>query len=243
MAETLGQLGTDALSELGILAAGETMSAADGALVVRVANRLVDLWAAKRLMIYSPQLVTTWTMVSGTQNYTVGTGGTVNVARPDLINDIRFKDTAPTPNVEYPLRKYTDEDWQRVTLKTMQAVFPLAWYYNPTYPTGTLTFWPVPTSGTLQGQLYAPSAISAFTDTNTSIDLPPGYREALVTNLAVMLAPSFTTAAKPQTVQMAEDALRTIMAVNHRPVELATEASLLGGGGRRQLSWYIRTGQ
>ncbi len=242
MAETLGQLGTDALSELGVLAAGETMSASDGALVVRVANRLVDLWAAKRLMIYSSQLISTWTIVSGTQTYTVGAFGTIPVIRPDFINEIHFKDTAPTPNVEYPLRKYSDEDWQRVTLKTMQAVFPLAWVYSATYPLGTLTLWPVPTSGTLQGLLYAPSAIAVFPDTNTSIDLPPGYREAIVTNLAVMLAPSYTTAPKPQTVQMAEDALRTIMAVNYRPVELAVEASLLGAGGRRQLSYYIRSG-
>ena len=239
----LREISTDALIELGVLAAGEVMDADQSSLAVRAANRMLDVWAAKRLMIYSPNVLTTWTIVSGTQSYTVGTGGTINMARPDFINDVKFRDTSSTPNVDYPMRKYEDADWQRVTLKTMTAVWPQAWYYNPTYPLGALTLWPVPTSGTLTGLLWAPQAITQFTDINTSFDLPPGYREAFVTNLAVRLAPAYTKQPKPETQEAAEDSLRAIMAVNMRPAELVTDAALLGAGGRRQISFNIRTGQ
>ncbi len=243
MSTTLRDIGSDALTELGVLAAGEELDA-DGALfLLRVANRLLDYWASRRLMIYSPNVLTTFTIVSGTRDYTVGTGGTINRIRPEFINEVRFIDTGPTARPEYPLTRYLDDDWNRVTLKTLQGVYPIAWYYNPTYPLGVVSLWPVPTSGTLQGQFYAPAAITEFTSIIDAIALPPGYREALVTNLAVRLAPSYSAPITKDTRDAAENALNAIMAANLRPAELMSDAALLGAGGRRRLSYSIRTGQ
>ncbi|NCV71604.1 MAG: hypothetical protein EBW55_13090, partial [Betaproteobacteria bacterium] len=87
--------------------------------------------------------------------------------------------------------------------KTLQATYPGAWYYNPTFPTGTLTCWPVPTSSTLQGVLYTPTPVAEFSALTDVVSLPPGYRRFLRTNLAVELAPTFQVQPSPVAVELA----------------------------------------
>lgn len=221
----------DALRELGVLAAGEVATADDALSGLAALNRLVDQWAAERLMIYQ-QTRTVGTVTSGTQTYTVGTGGVVNVARPVYLDWVRFQDTSESPTQEYPLTELTDDAWAQVAQKTLTATLPIYYYYNPTFATGTISLWPVPTSTTLQLVVYAPQQVAEFAGLNTAISLPPGYRRMLVKNLALEMAPSYERPAQPELIQQAIESKTVVKRANTRIRDLSFDPGVLMNNGR-----------
>ena len=218
---------TDALREIGVLAAGEVASAEDALSGLSALNRLIDQWKTEELTIYQTNR-STWTIVSGTQQYTLGLGGTINIPRPVFIDHIHFEDQSPAKPIEYQMNPLTDDAWSRLPIRTITAPFPTSWYYNPTYPLGTVELWPVPTSATLLGVIYAPAAVSEFTDLSTLISLPPGYRRMLVKNLAMEMAPSYTRPTSGELQLQASDSKAAVKRSNKRLMDMQIEAAALG---------------
>lgn len=242
-APTWTELFTDTLADLGVIAAGEVPTIDDISNCLRAQNRLTDQWKADDLLIYQ-QGRTTWTIVSGTGTYTLGTGGTINIARPVYVEHVRVQDTALSPKVEYMgLEKLSDDDYARLNIKDLQATLPTSYYYNPTFPLGTLKLWPVPTSSTLQGVIYyAGAAIEELTtaDLNSALSLPPGYRRLIEKNLAIEVAPSYQRQVAPELRMAAMDSLNTVMRSNVRLNEMQCDpSSIVQGTGR--WSYSIRT--
>lgn len=233
---TAQDLITAALKRIGALAAGETPNGdemTDG--LVRL-NALIDSWANERLTVYTITR-TTWTIVSGTAAYTLGVGGTINVARPEFVVDINYQDTSPTPDREYDLGPCLQpSEYASLAAKAQTGTDPLAVYYNPTYPLATVTFWPVPTSTTLQGVLYHPAAVTTFAELSTTVSLPRGYERALVANLAVELCPEFGMAVPATLEQIAMDSKAVLKVVNYRPLLMRGDPALIVGSGR---TWDI----
>lgn len=189
----------------------------------------MDQWAAERLQIFSLTR-TTWTIVSGTSTYTVGTGGTVNVVRPVFIDHVNFQDTSMTIVTEYPMNPLTDDAYAGVVLKTLTSPYPQAWWYNPTFGAsalGTLFLWPTPTSSTLQGVMYAQTAVTQFAGLTDTVSLPPGYARMLVSNLAIDLLPSYERDAHPALVQKASDSKAAVKRANKKLMDLRFEAASL----------------
>src|SRR5262245_8857990 len=90
---------------------------------------------------------TTWTLVASQASYTVGSGGQVNIERPNAAKDIQnigYVDTSLTPAAEYVQGPVLTEDaYQAVPFKSLTATIPAAWYYNPTFgATGRGTLYP-----------------------------------------------------------------------------------------------------
>jgi hypothetical protein len=228
-----------ALKEINVLAAGETMSAEDGSDGLAALNLLVDEWSAQRLQIY--QLTrTTWTIVSGNSVYTVGTGGTVDRARPVYIQEVRFQDTAPTPDLEYPLYELTDLDFANIPQKALTNTLPTSWHYNPTFPLGTLTFWPVPTSATLQGVMYAPTAVTEFAALTDALSLPPGYKRMMIKGLAMDLAGSYGREVSQSLREDALESLADVKRANARMADLSFDTAALTQG--TPYWWNIKVG-
>lgn len=221
---------TAAAKDLQFIAEGETLSTAAAQDGLDAMNRIVDQLKAEKLAIYTITR-TTWTLVSGTQNYTVGSGGTVNVARPVYLERVGYIETATDPDAELPLVKFEEDGWRGVVQKDLTGEQPTNWYYNPTYPLGALSLWPVPTSSTLLGVLYAPAAVSEFASLATAVSLPPGYREMLVTALAVRLGRPFGRPVTADMVLAASGALMVVKRANFRPQDLSFDAMVSGGGG------------
>lgn len=238
---TVRDLVATALREIGVLAAGEPATADDAADGLSSLNRLVDQWAAERLQVY--QVVrTTWTVVSGTGTYTVGSGGTVNVARPVYVDHVNVVDTSPNPDLELQLQPLTDDAWSRVPQKALQGALPTSWYYNPTYPLGTLKLWPVPTSSTLLGAIYAPEAVERFDDLNSAVALPPGYERMLVKNLALELCVGHQRKPEELLVVQAMESKEVVKRSNMRLSDLQFDGGALIQGGSRTYGYSILTG-
>lgn len=231
---TYRDLITAAFKRIGVVGAGQTPSAEDAADGLLRLNALLDSWATERLFVPSVTR-TTWTMVSGTSAYTVGSGGDVNIARPVFVQDIRFQDTNQSPTLEMPLEQLTDQGYANIALKTQTARYPTSVYYNPTF-TGsgyaTITFWPVPTLSTLQGVIYAPTTLVQVASLDTTVSLQPGYQWMLQENLAVLMAPEWGVQVPPELRESAITAKANIKRANIRLVEQATmEGNYFGRDG------------
>lgn len=236
---TASDICTSALKEINVVAAGETPSSDESADALDALNVLLDEWRAQRLAIPYPQTRTTWTIVSGTASYTVGSGGDVNRARPDYINHVYYQDTAPTPDQEYPMDPLSDDAYAIWPQKALTSTLPSYWYYSPTYPTGTLYLLPIPTSSTLQGVMYAPTGLTDFAALTDSLSLPSGYKRALIKNLALDLALSYGREVGDLGTE-ARDTLQTVKALNLRMMDMRTEAAALGYSDL--YGWSIRLG-
>lgn len=231
-----------ALKEIGVLAAHETSTAEDSTDGLTKLNELVDELASERLSIYTITR-TTWTISSGTGQYDVVSGGDISIARPIFLQDdaVKYQDTSLSPTTEYGLGKMTEVDWQRVSQKTQTAEYPTHWYYNPVYATATLDLWPVPTSSTLQGVIYAPTAITQFAGLTTSISLPPGYQRMLVKNLALEMAPSYGVQVSSILLHQARDSKAKVKQANVRLRDLDFEAAARIGSDHA-LAYDIKLG-
>lgn len=225
---------TASLKRIGVVGAGQTPSSEDADDALLRLNALLDSWATERLFI--PSITrTTWTIVSGTGSYTVGAGGSVNIARPVYVTDIRFQDTSITPTLEMALDELTDQGYANIPQKSITSTYPTARYYNPTFTStgyATITLWPVPTSSTLQGVIYHPTTLIQVASLDTTLLLQPGYQWMLTENLAVALAPEHGIQVPDAISASARDAKANIKRANIRLVEQATiEGQLLGGSG------------
>jgi len=239
MATTVLDVVTGALQEIGVLAPEEVPTLSDATVGLRALNDLVDQWAAEKLQSYTVTR-TTWTIVSLTRDYTVGTGGDVNIARPVYIEHVNFEDTTPTTPIERELNLLTEDAWSRIPHHTLESPFPTSWYYNPTFPLGTLSFWPTPTDSNLLGVIYAVTAVAEFAATSTAVALPPGYRRMIVKNLAADLCSSFEREPTPSLIRDADESKGVVKRANKRLMDMSIEIGALGQGGG--FSYDIRSG-
>lgn len=234
---------TRGMQDLQVLQAGEVPSPEDAELCRVTLNDWIDSLATEHLSIYT-NTRTVWTLTSAA-SYTIGTGATINTVRPvrpeDIVN-VGYQDTSLTPVQERLLGPaLTEDQYAGIAAKTFTALYPLGFYYNPTFGSsgfGTLTPYPIPTSTSLQGVIYSPTPISEFAALTNTVALPPGYRRFLRTNVAVELAPAFVGALVPPTLmQAATESKANIKRANYRLSDLSCgdAGRIFGGGGRSNI--------
>jgi hypothetical protein len=224
-----------ALREIGVLAEGETATASQADQALARLNLYIDSLGNERLAIYTVTR-STWTIVSGTQNYLVGSGAAINIARPNLPNITAVQYVDLGTNLEMPMRKLTEDEYAGLRQKAQESTYPLAWYYNPTFPSGRLHFWPIPTSATLLGVIYHAEAVTQLASLDTAISMPPGYQEMLTTQLALLLCPTYERQPHPILVKRAADVRAAVKRTNVRPEEMTFDAGALQGSGHGSYS-------
>lgn len=226
---------TDALSEIGAVGEGDQISPFSQSLGLSRLNAMVDRWATNRLTIYHT-VITDKALTSGTQSYTIGTGGTINVARPSWIPYAGLVLTATTPNVESPLHIASEQDWSNQGIKTLGNSYPSMLYYDHDFASGLglISLWPKPTVS-MSLRLYLPTALAQFADLSaTNYSFPPGYYEALMYNLALRLWTPFNqTVPVPQDLRAnAASSLGDIKRVNIDVGTATTDIALMQGNRR-----------
>jgi hypothetical protein len=237
---TVQQIIDSALRKIGVLAEGETSEYQASADALECLNDLVDQWAAEDLFIYAI-VNTTWTIVANQPSYTVGTGGNVNIARPVYVQHVNYIDTAPAPDLELPLQELTDDMWAAIPQKALTNPQPTAYYFLPSFPLATLYLWPIPTSSTLQGSIYAKTAITEFSALTDTFTLPPAYRRMIRSNLALELAPEYGSQPDPMLVKAAAESKLAVTRANGRLVDLGFDLGLPGAYGNGRW-WSINVG-
>jgi hypothetical protein len=210
---TAAEICIRAMKISGILAAGETPPADDINDVFDAFNVMVDSWSTERLFIYALQ-GNVFPLTAGQAAYTIGPDGLQDftLARPQQISPgtfVRF--TAQT--LDYPVQLLTDIEYQTIQVKTAPGGFFFGLWYDPTFPNGTLNFWPVPPAG-LNLHLYSWQPFGAAATLTTDVAFPPGYQRAFEYSLAEEIAPLFGQAIDPRVQQIAKKARRNVKRMN-----------------------------
>lgn len=229
---------TAAMKEIGALAEGEVPSAAQAADALLAANGLLDQWSAEDFMV--PVLTRTTATMTGAA-ITVGTGGGIPIVRPVFLEAVAYVDTSTSPDTERPLELLDDAAYRAIVQKDLTSTLPSAAYYEPTFPLGTLTPWPLPTQSSLQWAVYTMTALVQIAATSTVLSLPPAYYRTLVKNLALELSPSYSVQPSPLLMAQARKAMAVVKDANMRPLQMQYSAEWLQGN--RPRSFNIWTGQ
>jgi hypothetical protein len=186
-----------AMLKVGILTKTEEPSADEANDALDALNAMLSSWSNDAMLIYARTLEN-FPLVAGTATYTIGSSQTFNTTRPIFIVDSFVR----SGSVDYDLTTITDERYNAIELKTVQGIPEFINYTNG-YPAGTIKLYPVPASNyTLY--LNTEKELTSFT-LDATVSLPPGWEQALIYNLAVLLAPEYGQEISQAVYQIAQD--------------------------------------
>lgn len=212
MATTAGDQIQRALRLLGVLAEGETPSAAVSQDALVALNQMLDSWNTERLSVFSTQ-DQTFLWPTSTVSRTLGPTGDFVGNRPILLDDSTyFRD--PSTNVSFGVKLINQQQYNGIAVKTVTSTYPQVLWVNMTYPNIEMYIYPVPTR-LLEWHFISVQELTQPATLATEFALPPGYLRAFVYNLAMELAPEFGVEPSPQVQRIAMTSKRNIKRINN----------------------------
>jgi hypothetical protein len=177
-----------------------------------VLNSMLASWSAERLLV--PALVTdTLVLTASDGEYTFGTGGDINSARPKRIEYAFIRDSG---NNDYPVNIIHAQNYNEITLKSTTGR-PAQLYFIAEYPLARIKLYYVPNAAeTLHMDSWKP--LSSLAAAATTINLPGEYQMALEYNLAVAIAPEYAQTLPRSVYLEAERTKKLIKSLNGIPV-------------------------
>lgn len=214
-----------ALRLANVVGDGQTPEASDAADGLTWLNDMLDSWSAESLMVYA-QVPDTVTLTGGQAVYTIGDGGQLNIPRP-----VRLRSATQTEQgVTFPVDTINQDEYDMITLRALTQTLTRYVLYTNTAPLGTLTFWPAP-SAALSVTLWSDRVLSSVPSLATDLVFPPGYSEAVRTNLAVRLCMEYGITPSDALVRMASMGKALIKKANRTPTVSEYDTALIGAPG------------
>jgi hypothetical protein len=177
-------------------------------LAFRVINRKLDSLSAEKLSMIG-MLINTYSF-TGVFSYTYGPGMTWNAP----VRPVKIKSVSVLWNgLEKNCRIATADQWSDVPDKTRTGVFAEDAYYDNGYPTGAFYFSPMPLAGA-KAQLAIFSPIPALPSQTGTVQLAPGYEQAIVDIAAVELCIAFQRPVTQELMASAGQAKDVIVQLN-----------------------------
>lgn len=228
-----------AAQDLGVIALGQDFTGGEAEDGLTLLNLIVDAMGIERGLLYAI-LRTTKTLAAGTASYTIGTGGSIDIARPLwLARAGLIQDTSATYPTEISIDVLTEQQYAEWPRKTEQASHARAVFYdfgfNAVAETdrGTVYPLPIPNVATTQLVLYTPGGqVSQFADLNeTEYTFPAGVGLLLRTRLALRLSAMYPSAVVSPELRL-QNATLTRQLKSHatRPVYRQNSPLLTGRG-------------
>jgi hypothetical protein len=214
---TAGEQINRALRLIGMLAEGETPSAATAQDSLMALNQMIDSWNTERLSVFSTiDQIVNWPV--GSINETLGPSGSLvrlngTAQRPVLVDDSTyFKD--PGTGVSYGVKLINQQQYNGIAVKTVTSTFPQVMFVNMTYPDVDLFIYPRPTR-LLEWHFISVQELTQPANLSTDILFPPGYLRAFTYNLACEIAPEFGVEPSPQVQRIAMYSKRNLKRINN----------------------------
>ena len=222
---TAGDQINGALRLLGVLAEGETPSAATADDALSALNQMIDSWNTERLTVFSTiDQVETWP--SGERYRTFGPTGDIVGDRPILVDDSTyFRD--PATGISYGLKLINQQQYNGIAVKTVTSTYPQVLWVNMTYPNIEMYVYPVPTK-VLEFHIVSVQPLSQPANLATELTFPPGYLRCFRYNLACELAPEFGVEPSPQVQRIAMASKRTLKRINNPDDIMSLPYSIVG---------------
>lgn len=210
-----------ALNKIRVLGTGDVLSDEDAQLSLDTLNMMMESWSLDHLYVYTESQVN-FPLVQGQYNYTVGVGGDFNVDRPLKLLTAFTR----SQGIDYPMEVLDNAtQYDAIRFKGVVSSWPMAIWYEQSFPLGTLHFYPAPTSG--QAYLRFWTQLQSFAALNTAIVLPTGYKECIVFNLAVALSGDFGIEPSPTVVAKAGQSTARLKRYNSKAITVGSEAAYI----------------
>ena len=206
MSLTAQQIINAALRSVGVISQSQSATSNQENNALEAMKVLLRSWSARGLMVYYINEAETHTLVSGTQSYTIGSGGDIDTTRPVEIISAYVR----VSSRDYPLTIISGPEYAEIWDKTNTET-PSKLWYNPDYPLGDIYIWPTG-SGTLYFDSQKP--LTEPSDITSSIQFAPEYDRALRFNLAVDLCPEYGKEVSRTLQMLALQSLRVLKTKN-----------------------------
>lgn len=209
---TAGDQINRALRLLGVLAEGETPSAATSNDALVALNQMIDSWNTERLSVFSTQdQVFNWP--DGVITRTLGPTGDFVGNRPILLDDATYY-RDPGTNVSFGIKFINQQQYDGIAVKTVTSTYPQVIWVNMEHPNISMTIYPKPTRE-LEWHFVSVDELSNPATLSTDLTFPPGYLRAFTYNLAIELAPEFGVEPSPQVQRIAMTSKRNLKRINN----------------------------
>ena len=221
MTTTVLDIVNGALKKLGITRKNETPDASESADALTVLNDMLASWSNDSLFITS-RVLESFTLVNAQSSYQIYTGSPdFNTTRPLFIKAAFLRQN----NVDYEMTIIDDAEFNTtISVKTISSTIPTILSYDNAYPHGTIKIWPVPTT-TNTINLLSEKALTQFTSTTDTVDLPPGWSLALKSNLAMLIADEYNLQPTASLIKSANDSMAAIKrsVLKNKPIVFHTD--------------------
>lgn len=152
-------------------------------------NMMLRAWYADGMPLWNISEVS-FTPVAGTANYTIGPSVSyaINQAKPLKMLHAFIRNTSSS--VDTPLNLVTRQEYLMLGNKTSSGR-PVQLHYDPEVASGTIRVFPTPDAATVSADtihLVYQSQFDAMTASNSTLDFPVEWQEAVVFGLADRLA-------------------------------------------------------
>ena len=225
---TAGEQINRALRLLGVLAEGETPSAATSQDALMALNQMIDSWQTERLSVFSTQdQIFTWP--AGLISRTLGPSGDFIGLRPILLDDSTYF-RAPT-NVSYGIKFINQQQYNGIAVKTVTSTYPQVMWVNMTFPNIEMYVYPRPTQD-LEFHFVSVEELNNPANLSTILYYPPGYLRAFTYNLAMEFAPEFGVEPSPQVQRIAMTSKRDLKRINNPDDVMALPYALVANRQR-----------
>ena len=214
-----------ALRVLGILAEGETPSAATSQDALAALNQMIDSWNTERLSVFNTQDQTyLWT--PGLKTQTLGPSGDFVGNRPIMIDDATyFRD--PANGISFGIKLINQQQYDGIAVKTVTSTYPQVMWINMEYPNITMTIYPVPTK-VLEWHFISVEELMTVPSLSTDILMPPGYLRAFKYNLACEIANEFGIEPPSNVARIAMTSKRNLKRINNPDDIMSLPYSIVG---------------
>jgi hypothetical protein len=217
---------------LGILAEGETPSAAMSQDALMALNQMIDSWNTERLMIFNT-IDQTFTWPAGEiQRHLGPTGaslGGFDGIRPVLLDDSTYY-VAPN-GVSYGIKFINQQQYDGIAVKTVTSTYPQVMWINMEFPNIQMTVYPKPTQN-LEWHFISVQELDQPATLATALYYPPGYLRAFTYNLAMEIAPEFGVEPSPQVSRIAMTSKRDLKRINNPDDVMALPYALVANRQR-----------
>lgn len=227
---TMGDLCREALRECGAFGTGQIPLGSDIKQTWFRCQAMLQQWERKRWLVY--HLVNLSIVSTGAVSYTIGPGGDIDTGagsvRPAKIESafvrqlnqggVASEFAFGPANVDYTLEiLQSREDYDKITLKPLQAGPGESIFLDSAWPLGLVYVWPVPQANIYEIHVTVREQLpTAFATLATQFVLPYEYYAAILYNLALRLRIPYQISTFPGDMLpgMAKDALNVLRGPN-----------------------------
>lgn len=223
-----------ALVESGLVGEGQIATASQGAVGMKLLNLLLDKWDGEGLALPDFSTAITFNTVANQAQYLLGAGsGAAYAVRPETIITATVTISTSPVNVYQTMVPMSFQEYQSIPVPGTTAQ-PWNYAINQTWPQMGLYLYPTPAAIypiNLTCKVKWISTVGAPELNPFEVaEVPSGYAEALVTNLALRIAKRY----RLETTRLENDAsdsrfmIAAAVARQHRDVQTQVPVGLFG---------------